>query len=69
MPTTGTPDRDDDDALATILAQLGDHLVPLVYTRAYLVAHGQLAGVVLAYDGTPLLGRAGWIESRPEAQP
>ena len=58
-----------DDALTAVLAQLGDRLVPLVYTRAYLVTRGQLAGMVLAYDGTPLLGRAGWVEVSPEAQP
>jgi len=69
ISTAGTPDGDGDNALAAVLAQLGDRLVPLVYTRAYLVASGQLAGMVLAYDGTPLLGRAGWVESSPEAQP
>lgn len=35
--------------------------VPLVITRAALVASGRLAGVRLAYDGTPLLAQAGWV--------
>jgi hypothetical protein len=35
-------------------------VVSLVATRAFLVSKGRLAGVHLAYDGSPLLGGAGW---------
>jgi len=35
-------------------------VVPLVATRAFLVCKGSLAGVQLLYDGSPLLGGAGW---------
>jgi hypothetical protein len=59
----GLPATDFDLAEVTEAAQrleITGVAVPLVATRAHLVANGQLAGLRLAYDGTPLWDRAGW---------
>ena len=71
-PVQRPPDPQDRHApitLVDIADGLHGRVLPLVYTHPYLVTHGRLAGLQLAYDGTPLFGRAGWAEAVPEAQP
>jgi hypothetical protein len=66
FPRTGRAHRPTEDFHLSEVTEVSQRLtvkgivVPLVLTRPYLVCQGRLAGVRLAYDGSPLFGQAGW---------